>query len=55
MSRLTVYGHPWSTRTQRVIVTLYELNVNFKFELVDLVKGEHKASPFVSMPSHATS
>ncbi|GAB7342475.1 hypothetical protein MBLNU457_g0674t1 [Dothideomycetes sp. NU457] len=45
MSQLTLHGHPWSTRTQRVMVTLYELNLDFNFSLIDLMKGEHKARP----------
>ncbi|KAJ2918299.1 hypothetical protein MD484_g2145, partial [Candolleomyces efflorescens] len=45
---LTLYGHPLSTCTQRVAATLHEKGVPFKFVLVDLTQGKHKAPEYTS-------
>ncbi|KAJ2924530.1 hypothetical protein H1R20_g12560, partial [Candolleomyces eurysporus] len=44
---LKLYGYPRSTCTQRVATTLREKGVPFTFVLVDLVKGEQKATEFL--------
>ncbi|KAF8557082.1 glutathione S-transferase [Imleria badia] len=45
---LQLYGFPTSTCTLRVALVLKEKNVPFKFHMVDLAKGEHKAPGFVA-------
>ncbi|MET0342943.1 MAG: glutathione S-transferase N-terminal domain-containing protein [Polyangiales bacterium] len=39
---LKVYGHPVSTCTRKVLMTLAETDTPHEFVLVDLMKGEHK-------------
>ena len=39
---MKIYGHPGSTCTRKVLMTLNETATPFEFELVDLAKGEHK-------------
>ncbi len=42
---LTIYGHPMSTCTRKVLMTLAENETPFEMSLVDFAKGEHKAEP----------
>jgi glutathione S-transferase len=44
---LTIFGHPMSTCTRKVLMTLAETNTPNEFVLVDFAKGEHKAEPHV--------
>src|SRR5688572_10077506 len=37
---MKVYGHPMSTCTRKVLMTLAEKGVEAQFELVDIMKGE---------------
>jgi glutathione S-transferase len=39
---MKVYGHPMSTCTRKVLTTLAEKGHEAQFQLVDLMKGEHK-------------
>jgi glutathione S-transferase len=45
---LTLYGHPQSTCTKRVLTVLKETNTPYEFVLIDLVKGAHKAPEFLA-------
>ena len=45
---LIVYGYP-NTRTLRVTWLLEELGLEYKFELVDLMKGAARKEPFISL------
>ncbi len=42
---MKVYGHPMSTCTRKVLMTLAETNTPYEFTLVDFAKGEHKQEP----------
>ena len=42
---LTIYGHPLSTCTRKVLMTLAETNTPHEFSIVDFAKGEHKLEP----------
>lgn len=54
---ITVYGHPLSTCTRKVLTTLVENGTSHEFVLVDLMKGEHKQpahlarQPFGQVPA----
>ena len=54
---ITVYGHPLSTCTRKVLTTLLENGTSYEFVLVDLMKGEHKQpahlarQPFGQVPA----
>lgn len=54
---LKVFGHPGSTCTRKVLMTLHETNTPHDFNLVDLGKGEHKQpahlarQPFGQIPT----
>lgn len=39
---MKVFGHPMSTCTRKVLCTLAEKGVEAQFEMVDLMKGDHK-------------
>jgi glutathione S-transferase len=39
---MKIYGHPGSTCTRRVLMTLAETNTPYELVLVDFAKGEHK-------------
>jgi hypothetical protein len=41
---LTLYGAPYSTCTQRILMTLHEKQVPYEFVLVDLKIGAQKVS-----------
>ena len=54
---MKIYGHPGSTCTRKVLMTLNETSTPFELELVDFAKGEHKQpahmsrQPFGQMPA----
>jgi len=54
---MKLYGHPMSTCTRKVLMTLAETNTPHEFELVDFAKGEHKQpahmarQPFGQVPA----
>ncbi|HKU95866.1 MAG TPA: glutathione S-transferase N-terminal domain-containing protein [Vineibacter sp.] len=39
---ITVFGHPASTCTRKVLCTLHEIGQPFEFQHVDLARGEHQ-------------
>ncbi|KAH8179057.1 hypothetical protein LIA77_00576 [Sarocladium implicatum] len=45
---IKIFGHPGATCTQRVIITLKELDVPYEIEIVNLAKGEHKQESFLA-------
>ena len=45
---IELYGNPFSTCTRLVGAILAELNIPFKFHVVDLMKGEQKAPDYVA-------
>lgn len=45
---LTIYGHPMSTCTRKVLTTALELNLPYELVLIDFAKGEHKQEPHLS-------
>ncbi len=45
---MKVFGHPLSSCTRKVLVTLAEKGVEAEFVLVDLFIGEHKATPHLA-------
>ena len=54
---MKLFGHPVSTCTRKVLMTLAETNQTAEFNLVDFAKGEHKAAahlarqPFGQVPA----
>jgi glutathione S-transferase len=54
---MKIYGHPGSTCTRKVLMTLNETNTPFELQVVDLGKGEHKQpahlahQPFGQVPA----
>jgi glutathione S-transferase len=42
---MKIFGHPMSTCTRKVLMTLAETNTAYDFTLVDFAKGEHKQAP----------
>jgi glutathione S-transferase len=54
---IKLFGHPASTCTRKVLMTLAETSVPYEFTLVDFAKGEHKApahlarQPFGQIPA----
>ncbi len=54
---LKIFGHPMSTCTRKVLMTLAELETPHEFVLVDFAKGEHKEAahlarqPFGQLPA----
>jgi glutathione S-transferase len=42
---LTVYGHPMSTCTRKVLMTLAETNTPYTMSVVEFATGEHKKEP----------
>ncbi|KAF2298486.1 hypothetical protein GH714_023760 [Hevea brasiliensis] len=49
MATIKVHGSPFSTATQRVLVSLYEKELEFEFVNVNMGAGEHKKEPFISL------
>ena len=45
---MKLYGHPFSTCTRKVLLTLAEKNVKADFVHIELGKGEHKAPAYLS-------
>jgi glutathione S-transferase len=45
---LTLFGHPGSTCTRKVLTALAETGTPYEFSLVDLAKGEHKQQPHLA-------
>lgn len=45
---MKIYGHPMSTCTRKVLMSLAENNAEANFELVDIMKGEHKQPPHMA-------
>ncbi|HEX3775322.1 MAG TPA: glutathione binding-like protein [Polyangiaceae bacterium] len=54
---MKIFGHPGSTCTRKVLMTLHENGAPFEFVLVDFAKGEHKQpahlarQPFGQVPA----
>jgi glutathione S-transferase len=54
---MKIFGHPMSTCTRKVLMTLAETNQSHEFVLVDFAKGEHKQpahlarQPFGQVPA----
>ena len=49
MTKVKVYGHPMSTCTRKVFTTLIENNIDYDFELVDLMVGAHKQPAYTAL------
>jgi glutathione S-transferase len=49
MVKLSVYGYPKATCTQRVLIMLEELELKYEFKSVDLSKGEQKSEEYMQM------
>jgi glutathione S-transferase len=47
-SMITVYGHPMSTCTRKVLMTLNETGTPFEMSVVDFATGAHKQPPHVA-------
>jgi len=45
---MKIFGHPMSTCTRKVLMTLAETSTAHEFVLVDFAKGEHKQSPHLA-------
>jgi len=45
---MKIFGHPISTCTRKVLMTLAETNTQAELETVEFSKGEHKAQPHLS-------
>jgi glutathione S-transferase len=45
---LKIFGHPMSTCTRKVLMTLAENDVPYEMTVVDFAKGEHKAEAHVA-------
>ena len=45
---MKIFGHPMSTCTRKVLMTLAETNTSHEFELVDFAKNEHKQAPHIT-------
>ena len=45
---MKIFGHPMSTCTRKVLMTLAETNTAHDFVLVDFAKGEHKQPPHLA-------
>jgi glutathione S-transferase len=45
---LTIYGHPMSTCTRKVLMTLAENEIPFEMSVVDFATGAHKKEPHLS-------
>jgi glutathione S-transferase len=55
---LKIFGHPLSTCTRKVLMTLAETNTPHELSVIDFAKGEHKQQahlarqPFGQIPAH---
>ena len=45
---IKIFGHPMSTCTRKVLMTLAETKTPYELVLVDFAKGEHKQQPHLS-------
>jgi glutathione S-transferase len=45
---MKIFGHPMSTCTRKVLMTLAETNTPYEFVMVDFAKGEHKQAPHLA-------
>ena len=45
---MKLYGHPYSTCTRKILLTLAETNTPYELNVVDFAKGEHKQQPHLS-------
>ena len=45
---LKIFGHPMSTCTRKVLMTLAETNTPYEMTVVDFAKGEHKQEPHLT-------
>jgi glutathione S-transferase len=45
---MKIFGHPASTCTRKVLMTLAETQTPYEFVVVDFAKGEHKQQPHLS-------
>jgi glutathione S-transferase len=45
---LKIFGHPASTCTRKVLMTLAETKTPYELSIVDFAKGEHKKEPHLS-------
>ncbi len=45
---MKIYGHPMSTCTRKVLMTLAETNTPYELVVVDFAKGEHKQEPHLT-------
>jgi glutathione S-transferase len=45
---MKIYGHPMSTCTRKVLMTLLETGTPYELVVVDFAKGEHKQEPHLS-------
>jgi len=45
---MKIYGHPMSTCTRKVLMTLAETKTPHEFVMVDFAKGEHKQPPHLA-------
>lgn len=45
---MKVYGHPGSTCTRKVLMTLAEKQAPFEMQVIDFGKGEHKQAPHLA-------
>jgi glutathione S-transferase len=54
---MKIFGHPVSTCTRKVLMTLHETNTPFELQVIDFAKGEHKQpahlarQPFGQVPA----
>ncbi|VUC24117.1 unnamed protein product [Clonostachys rosea] len=46
---ITLYGHPFSLCTRRVLLVLQEKGIEYEFINVDFLAGEQKRGPYVDM------
>src|SRR5512139_2613628 len=46
---MKIHGHPWSTNTRKVLMTLAEKGHQADFSLVMVPKGEHKRPEFLAL------
>lgn len=42
-----LYGHPFSTCTNRVLIVAKQVGAEVEFHNIDLFKGEHKSPDFL--------
>lgn len=49
MVKLTIYGDKNSSCTQRVLILLEELDLNYEFKNINLKNNEHKENSFLEM------